>query len=161
MNRPLLLLVALLSGLLAAAGASAEVYKYKDKQGRIHFSDRPQAGWTPVEVKAPAPARPASDAEASDRAARRAVECNAKKQQLDNYRIATRVMEKDALGNEREYSAEQKQKLIDQTQRQVDELCAPAVAGSEPAEAPAAEPALEETEAAAPEEAPADEADAG
>src|SRR5215216_1310827 len=44
--------------LLAAAPASAQMYKWVDKDGKVHYSDKPPPG-TKAQVIAPAPAKPA------------------------------------------------------------------------------------------------------
>jgi hypothetical protein len=137
--KPILMSVLLLAAFGAGAG---QIYKWVDAQGRYHYGDQPQPGWTPVEVKpigGPAPERDTpTDAApqpttatgtkpgADDSAAReklRAEECQRRKEQLDTYRRAPKIVERNQLGEEREFSEEQRLKLIEQTQRQVKELC--------------------------------------
>ena len=62
----------ILLGLLAAAGALAEAYKWTDENGVVHYSDRPQPGAEMVELETnstrrpQAAARPASPANANN-----------------------------------------------------------------------------------------------
>ena len=50
-------------------------------------------------------------------------ECKRKRDQLDTYQKASRIVEKDALGSEKEYSADDRKKLIDSIQKQIAENC--------------------------------------
>lgn len=116
----------ILSLLLASAAAGANsVYKWTDKNGRVHYGDRPpQLNAEKVEAK---PGTEATDpvAAASTPEAKRAAECKQQKDQLAVYKSTERVVERNALGQEREYSAEEKQKLIEMTQVKVQQACAP------------------------------------
>jgi hypothetical protein len=125
----------------AFAASAGQVYKWIDANGRVHYSDTPRPGWTRVDVRtggglqsvtaAPEAAAETdvagSDAEESpERARLRAEECQKRRDQLETYRTSTQIIERDNLGNERTYTEEQRLQLIEQTQRQVNELCAPA-----------------------------------
>jgi hypothetical protein len=132
--------------LLLAATCSAtagEVYKWVDGEGRVHFSDAPRAGWKRVDLKAAPGFAPVSTAPESDggavqdgsgdsagegvdspeRAKLRAEECQKRRDQLETYRKANAITERDSLGNERTFTEDQRLQLIEQTQRQVNELC--------------------------------------
>jgi len=133
--------------LMAAFGVSAgQIYKWVDAEGRYHYADQPQPGWTPVNVKpiggpalnAPAPSEPASEAQptptpspmqnAADNAVRqkvRAEECARRREQLITYQNAPKIIERSPLGVERELSEDERLKLIEQTQQQVGDLCGP------------------------------------
>lgn len=119
---PVLLLMAAL--LLAATAEAGPAYKWVDASGQFHFSDTPQAGWTRVDLPGPKliPAevqqQPAADVLAS-----KAGLCTQRRQTLDIYRTADNLIERDALGGERQYSAEEKQKLISRSEQQVAEAC--------------------------------------
>lgn len=127
----------LIAVLMCAAtfGVSAgQVYKWVDPNGRVHFSDTPRPGWTAVDLKsAPSLSADATGAESTEggtegesSAARdrlRADECKRRKEQLDSYLTANKIVERDALGKEKEYSQEERLQLIEQTQKQVEELC--------------------------------------
>jgi hypothetical protein len=125
----------------AFAASAGQVYKWIDANGRVHYSDTPRPGWKRVDVRtggglqsvtaAPEPAAETdvaeSDVEESpERARLRAEECQKRRDQLETYRTSTQIIERDSLGNERTYSEEQRLQLIEQTQRQVNELCSPA-----------------------------------
>jgi hypothetical protein len=125
----------------AFAASAGQVYKWIDANGRVHYSDTPRPGWTRVDVRtggglqtvtAAPPAAGNSetvgeDAEDSpERARLRAEECQRRRDQLETYRTSNQIIERDALGNERTYTEEQRLQLIEQTQRQINELCAPA-----------------------------------
>ncbi|MDM4772691.1 DUF4124 domain-containing protein [Solimonas sp. SE-A11] len=122
--------------LAVAPAMAAEVYKWVDPNGRVHYGDQPQPGWKRVGVNAPpasspgsAPAPAAVPGEV-DKAA-----CDKKKQELESYQKAARVVERDALGREKEYSAEDRQKLIALAQKETDDVCSGRAA---PAPAPTA-----------------------
>ncbi len=115
------------------------VYKWVDTQGRYHYGDQPLPGWTRVDVKpigggaseplpTPTPAPTADDPvkavnEAAVSARLREDECKRRREQLETYRNAPRIIERDEKGQEREYNEAQRLQLIEQTQRQVTELC--------------------------------------
>lgn len=119
---------AVVLGLMLASlpAAAAEVYKWVDAGGRIHYGDQPQPGWKRVDVNAPpasdpppgtAPA-PVTSYGSVDKAA-----CEQKRKDLMSYERAARVVERDALGKEREYNAEDRKKLIELTKKQADDIC--------------------------------------
>jgi hypothetical protein len=55
--------IALIFGLLAALPASAQIYQWKDKDGKTHFSDRPPPNQPGVQVKMPKRTQPVADPE--------------------------------------------------------------------------------------------------
>lgn len=55
----------------------------------------------------------------------RAEECARAREQLESYRNATKIVERDAEGKEKEYSTSERLQLIQQTQQRVTELCSP------------------------------------
>lgn len=134
-------LMAVLCGAAALAAQAGEVYKWVDPAGRIHFSDLPQPGWQRVDLRtsgSSAPgsasvatsaadeAEPANGDAAASVAAReklRAEECARAKDKLESYRRAAKIVERDGLGNEKEYSTEERLKLLELTQKNVTELC--------------------------------------
>ena len=116
--RSIIVLCAVLACATAAAG---EVYKWKDKDGRVHYGDKPKTGEGQQIIVTP-------DSEPSvagaDGAARDA-ECNQKKTQLEAYRRAPSLSEIDNLGKTREYTAAERKQYLDMQQARVNELCAP------------------------------------
>lgn len=122
------------AALLACAAASADptLYRWVDKDGHVHYGDQP--GDPKAQLVAPKPSGGASssggDADAAA-AAKQAAVCKGKNDELDRYKSATTITETDALGNSREYTAEQKDQLLARTQKYLDEHCAaPAAPGS-------------------------------
>lgn len=110
--------------LVAAAAQAAEVYKWKDKDGRVHYGDKPKHDAIAIDVPVPPPLDPAAQKAAADRSA----DCDRKKKQLETYRNAPSVSETDNLGRTREYTEAERQQLIAQTEKKVAEACAPAPA---------------------------------
>ena len=122
-----LMMILLLTGGCAAANAG-EVYKWVDPQGKVHYGDRPKHDAEQI-MSAPAGSGEATDPEATKAADARALECGRKKAQLENYRKASSIKETDSLGRTREYSDEERQKLLALTEREAAEACAPATPG--------------------------------
>ncbi|MGQ0621140.1 MAG: DUF4124 domain-containing protein [Panacagrimonas sp.] len=118
-------------GCLLAAATAAEagkVYRWVDAKGQTHYSDVPDGNAREVEeVKVRAGAEetrqeiPAPDAALEE--TRRIAACTAKQQQLDTYETSVRLIEKDNLGREREFSPEDKATLIERTRVEVVQLC--------------------------------------
>lgn len=123
--------IALLCGVAALAAQAGQVYKWVDPSGRVHFSDTPRQGWTPVDMNGAtaATAEAAEGAGGSDvaddgsRDQLRAEECKRAKEQLESYKKAPKILERDALGKEKEYSNEERLQLIEQTQKRVRDYC--------------------------------------
>lgn len=127
--------VALGLALAVVPAMAAEVYKWVDPNGRVHYGDQPQPGWKRVGVNAPPASSPGSAPPAVSGEIDKAA-CDKKKQELESYQKAARVVERDALGREKEYSAEDRQKLIALAQKEADDVCADRTA---PAPAPVTE----------------------
>lgn len=117
--------------LCCAMAQAGPIYKWIDPAGRIHYGDQPQPGWKRVEVNAPpssggpAPAAKPDGAVASGGSALEpdAAQCESKRKSLEAYQNAARLVERDSLGREKEFTPEDRQKLIDLTQQQVDQVC--------------------------------------
>ena len=148
--------IILLSALLACAAASAgDVYKWKDKDGRVHYGDKPKTGEAQsVIVDSSDDADDPAKAGAAQAAAARDAECKTKKSQLAAWRAAPTMSEVDNLGRTREYTPAERQQFLDMTQKKVDQLCAPPPPSAEatfpppeekytPVEPPPEEPAAE------------------
>lgn len=115
----------LLMGVVAPL-AAAPVYKWVDAQGQVHYGDTPKPGWTRVDRAAPAPgaaARTPAPAVDEVQAQLRIEQCARRREQLETYQNASQVVTRDVLGSERVLSETERLKLIEQTQRQVAELC--------------------------------------
>jgi hypothetical protein len=117
--------IILLSALLACAAASAgDVYKWKDKDGRVHYGDKPKTGEAEAIAVEPSsgtgePSPPLAETQA------REAECKKKKEQLAAWRRGPTMSETDNLGRTREYTPAEREQFLALTQKKVDELCAP------------------------------------
>ena len=119
--RPIIVLSMLLACAVASAG---EVYKWKDKDGRVHYGDKPKSGQAEaIEVDPKSGTGEPSEAAAESQA--RAAECKQKKDQLAAWRSAPTMSEVDNLGRTREYTPAEREQFLAMTQKKVDELCAP------------------------------------
>jgi len=119
---PCLLVVASLFAALPTL-ADGKVYRWTDSQGHVHYGDQPSGNAREVAPKAP-PANPGDPAAKSTAAAApSAEECQRKKDQLATYRSAGKITETSALGETREFTAEQKQKLIEKTEQAIRDTC--------------------------------------
>ena len=122
MRLPTVVITAVLA-LSSAVAVAGEVYKWKDKDGRVHYGDRPKTGEAaPVLINPDAQGTP--NEQFASRQAQEA-ECNKKRTQLDVYRRAPSISEVDNLGKTREYTKEEREQFLALTQKKVDELCAP------------------------------------
>lgn len=116
------IIVALCALLVCAGAAAGDVYKWKDKDGRVHYGDKPKAEPAqPVEIRAPGET---SVATGGDDAAR-AAECQRRRAKLDTYRKAPSISETDNLGKTREYTEAERQQFIALYEKQADDACAP------------------------------------
>lgn len=125
-------MAALLAGLISVPALAAGVYKWVDVQGGIHYSDTAQPGWRRVDVNptivdADAPPKSAD----AGGAGKSAAECQQKRATLAGYKASSRIVERNSLGVEHEYTPEEKQKLIAMAEQQL-AGCPPA--DDEPAE---------------------------
>lgn len=111
--------------LLACAAASAgEVYKWKDKDGRVHYGDKPKHGEAAsVIVEAGSGSGVPSPGESTRQA--REAECTRKKAQFETYSRAPSISEIDNLGKQREYTPAEREQFLTLTAQKVAELCAP------------------------------------
>lgn len=113
-----LLPVSLLLSAAFAASADARIYRWIDANGAEHFGDAPPVHGRSIKIKQPAVREPINEAAAIDAAA-----CAAKREQLKSYQLAGRFTETNALGETREYSDDEKRKLIANTEMQVRAAC--------------------------------------
>jgi Domain of unknown function (DUF4124) len=117
--------------LCATAGADATLYRWVDKDGHVHYGDQATANAKPVnpnllnngEDASAASSSGASTASSSPNTAKQAADCKSKSDELIRYQGASTITETDALGNSREYTAEQKNQLIAKTQKYINENC--------------------------------------
>lgn len=112
-------------GVCMAMSAHAAVYKWTDANGRVHYGDQPASG--AVEVNAGSingsAAPDTADAPADNAQQKKAEECSRRRDQLANYKRATRIVETDALGNQKEFNDDERKKLLERTEKQVADSC--------------------------------------
>ena len=116
-----------------AQGTGSGVFRWVDKNGVVHYSDQPVQNSAEIELKTPPVSEP--DPKAAAESSKRKADCDTKQTQLTSYQQASTISETDGLGNSRTYSAEEKQKLIDLTQKYISDNCA-TVASSQPSGTP-------------------------
>ena len=135
--------------LLQAPVAGAEVYKWVDEAGNVHYGDRPDkaAGASEIQVDAPSLKTDIGelreekrerlleameeDRQELDRQrkqqqaerARRAKQCKRLKNTYDRYRYASGVYRKDKEGNRSYFSNEQRAKKEAQLRKRMKEVC--------------------------------------
>ena len=117
-------IIVLLAVLACAAASAGEVYKWKDKDGRVHYGDKPKEGEAQA-VTVESSSGTGDPSKAGAEQASRDGECKTKKQQLEAWRRAPSLSEIDSLGKQREYSAAEREQFLAMTQQKVDGLCAP------------------------------------
>src|SRR5690349_532079 len=110
-----------LCALLACAAASAgDIYKWKDKDGRVHYGDKPKDGsGSQVEMRGEGGT---SDVAASDDPAR-AAECAKRRNQLESYRKAPAIIDTDNLGRTRQFTDDERVQFIALYEKKVQEVC--------------------------------------
>lgn len=126
-----LVLLALCSLLVVGVAAAGDrVYRWKGADGKVHFGDTPPSGAQDVSnvdtrfagragPSTPPVAPPLSD----EQLAARDADCANKRSQLNSYRNATRLIERDALGREREYTPEERQQLVTKVEAELQTQC--------------------------------------
>lgn len=122
------LVIAFALAALAAAAQAGEVYKWKDKDGRVHYGDKPKyEAAQEVEVKPGNVTQGQAPAGTEQAAASpQAAECGRLTKLYDTYSKATALRETDNLGRTREYTDAERTQLLQQTQQKMQEACAPA-----------------------------------
>lgn len=133
---------------VTAQAPAAKIFRWTGPDGATHYGDQPapdarnvegverRSGAVPGKAADKAPSDDAGDETEEQRSARLA-ECKTRRRQLATYQRATQLIDKDALGRERVYSAEDQRLLIEKTQAEVATLCVGATA-EELAESPPA-----------------------
>lgn len=135
--------------ILTAANADAELNKWVDEQGKVHYSDRPPVGVeaTPVRAAptpagAPAPSKSYVEREAELRKARQSqteatersalqqanaeiekANCNAAQQTLRSLQQEGRIVEFDAQGERRYLEDDERQRRIAEAQADIGKSC--------------------------------------
>lgn len=142
MRLPTLHRTVLLATLLACSGiplaGEAGIYRWTDGEGVQHFGDRPPPGVqaerlrpggglgrTPAAAPDPEPEQDATQTAEQTRPLRDTdiPPCAEARQTLTSYTSASRIIETDLLGEERELSEEQRARLIARQERIVERAC--------------------------------------
>lgn len=104
------------------AAHAEKMYRWVDAQGKVHFSDRPQGNARVIDVR-PGSGPGAADSKSALASRIDAAECRRRQDQLAGYRQSERIVEKNALGVEREYTPEERNRLLRLTEQAVAESC--------------------------------------
>lgn len=128
--------------------ANAELYQWKDKNGNIHFSDKPHADAKKLDIKPPKASglgvsqkqaerqqkllrdfdkrrKKRQKQEAENRQQRAAIErrCVRLRNQLRNYEEADYIFTRDSSGKKNKYSKQRKQAEQDKLRKMIAEEC--------------------------------------
>lgn len=108
-----------------------QIYRWAGSDGKTYYGDQPPLNATAVQ-KIDRRHRSGAESEKSktkpdvgsgDAEDARAAKCEKTRSQLATYRNASRLVQTDNLGNEREYSEEEKALLIGRTEVEIEVLC--------------------------------------
>lgn len=120
--RMLLITVGLV--MAVSAQAAGKLYRWVDANGKVHYSDRPVAQAEELKLRVPGVSTPPEErGDAEGEIEARAAECQSKREQLNTYTSASKIIEKDSLGREKEFTADEKQQLIEKTREAITQLC--------------------------------------
>lgn len=115
--------------LLSGTAHADKIFRWIGTDNKVHFGDTPPPGAREVQpfgrkvgTGAAAPADTESDAGTEPSEAQLA-DCTRKQSQLETYRKAARLIERDSLGREREYTDDERTQLIAQTEDQMRRQC--------------------------------------
>lgn len=115
---------------MCSLGASAaEVYKWKDANGRTHYGDRPNVSAEKITVKPGSGADPSiaesgrKELEALKMRDQKYASCQQKREHIDTLKTAGRIIEKDGLGREKEYSGDEKTQLVQRAEADYAKAC--------------------------------------
>lgn len=134
MPKPRFSMYALLALLLPALAAAADVYRWTDAQGTVHYSDQPHPGASAVTVDPGAAAAPsgggrnAGEADAAPSKAERAdairvEQCEKANERLAKLQNAATVTTTGPDGEKRELSADERVQAIARAESDVAGLC--------------------------------------
>ncbi|WP_420467166.1 DUF4124 domain-containing protein [Panacagrimonas sp.] len=121
-------LVLLALSLIAGNAYADKIYRWVGADNKVYFGDTPPLGARDVQPfgrkvgtsiagsqSEAAPEQALTEAQVAD--------CARKRAQLGTYRNAARLVERDSLGREREYSEEEKAQLIELTETELATQC--------------------------------------
>lgn len=124
MRAMLAVLAVVLVASQARVAAGDRVYQWVGPDGKTYFGDLPPADAQDIREKERRFGNTsAAPPEAPKQVAENEAECANKRKQLETFRNATQLVEKDALGRERVYTAEERELLIKKTQTDLESQC--------------------------------------
>lgn len=126
-------LIALSVLLVCAAASAGDVYKWKDKDGRVHYGDQPKHDAEAVNVTPGSGTGEPSEDLAKQQA--REAECQKRRAQVETYRKAPGISEVDSLGKSREFSPAEREQFIALQEQKAQAACAPPAQSAESAPA--------------------------
>lgn len=105
--------------LLLSAGVvgATEAYRWVDKDGVVHYGDKPKHDAQALDVK------PGSGNGPTPETLAKAAECERQKGELAMFRKASSLNEVDAQGHKRAYSAEERQQFLDAAEKKMNDAC--------------------------------------
>jgi hypothetical protein len=120
--------------LFAGAVQAEKIYRWTGSDGKAYYGDLPPQGARDIrefdrKVGTTAAATAEGDAESRpQQVAASDADCAAKRAQLSTFKNAARLVEKDSLGREREYTAAERDLLVARTQADLESQCGDAPA---------------------------------
>lgn len=117
-NLTLTMLGALMLTSWSAAVQADKLYRWVDDQGRVHYGDRPPQNQRAQTLKLRPPPAAVQQPSVQDSEA-----CVQAREKLTEFQQAERIVERDGLGQERIYSAEEREQLIARSQTHVEQTC--------------------------------------
>lgn len=124
----------LMLGLVCAVGSvhAEKIYRWTGPDGKTYFGDVPAEGARdvrPFDRRVGTGAVAPTGTTAPQTVAASEPECANKRAQLSTYKNAVRLVERDSLGREREFTSEEREQLIARAQSELESKC-----GDQPAE---------------------------
>lgn len=120
--------MAALVGVALSGAASAEIYRWKDAKGQVHYGDQPPAGaervsphGTSIRGADKPEVPPLPDTKLSDDTV--VPDCDSARDQLAEFQTAGDIIETDSLGDQRTLDADQRARLIQRQEAIVARAC--------------------------------------
>ena len=122
-------LVALCSLLIAGGAMAADrIYRWTTPDGKVQYGDTPPSGARDIrnfdrKVGTSSAASGEGQSAAPKTPSISETDCVNKRAQLNTYRNAARLVERDSLGREREFTVAERQQLVDKVQADLVAQC--------------------------------------
>ena len=94
-----------------------------DANRQVHYGDQPPANAERLRRQRAPEAAPAPVVRSEDEQDRAQQRCQEALEELAEYRVAGSINERDALGNERALTAEEREQLLDRMAAEADRVC--------------------------------------